>query len=492
MLGLSGWRSGDLKGGEGIGTQADTDFKSWGGYLNLTLARSPGSNVSYWFWDASLMWGHMPRANRPFVYEPWHRVQYDDVESLIFWSKVGAGLPKANLHVLGQAGVQFYVEKQSDLSTGAGAPTGYQQARDELGMISPTFDLKAKWVGSRRFQAYVGLLGQYSTVANPKSFVYGATDWVSVDPSVAMDAKYGETSLYGMLVYQWLQGARWRGDWRLGSRMENIAVDAGSVQYDMQSASLSSSLSLAHRNFSVSLSGSSGSRAPTLYESAFTGHSGSLYHGSNPDLKPERIDTVEMQGAYQAGSLSVSGGLFRGRIVDPIVLRTSGSTYEGLIHTISVNGDEDSAYMGGFARVRYGLGRVFELWGQLSRLSAKYEGDESVLMVAGTDFPLNGAMGLRMKPMGDDDDDDDDLLFFGDGYVVWSGTGKNYDSEAYGCTDDGGSVCWYTFNVRAGIKGENFSLYATLENILNENYKPYGWSYYAPGFSLFLNLVYED
>ena len=76
---------------------------------------------------------------------------------------------------------------------------------------------------------------------------------------------------------------------------------------DWSSLGVCSSLA---NNINVYTSFAQGFRAPNLQESTVLGDTGSKFEIPNPDLRPERADTIELGTRLGFGNLSFSGALF--------------------------------------------------------------------------------------------------------------------------------------------------------------------------------------
>ena len=238
--------------------------------------------------------------------------------------------------------------------------------------------------------------------------------------------------------------------------------------------------------FNIGLGLNQGFRAPNLNEAALTGSTGEWFHVPNPDLGPERNDTLEFSGRFHAGPVTFTSAAYASLMHD-VVTRVPTtleglSEYEGMIVVYNTN-QGAGRVLGAEGGVQVDLPLYLTVGGDVAYTHGRYEDEDEGWVPMSRIPPLFGTARLRFAPPWQD-------LFF-DVYVQVAGGQDRLspldETDARIPTD--GTPGWATLNLRAGFRPHRklaISIGAT--NLTDAQYKYHGSGVYAPGASVWLAL----
>jgi outer membrane receptor protein involved in Fe transport len=271
----------------------------------------------------------------------------------------------------------------------------------------------------------------------------------------------------------------------------------GDVDYSYRGSVVSASLAYIYRdNLNLYLDYSQGFRAPNLQESTVLGDTGNQFEVPNPDLKPERADTIEIGTKVDIDFLRLELASFFTWISDAFIredvprqewekMGISPEDVGELDVVRRVNG------LGQFYKgIESGLGinlfSGFKLWANLAWILGDTKTQEKTQPSRRVP-PLLGNGGVRYEiPKG-----------YVEVFTRWAQRQDRLhekdrkdlriceDPKKKGTLleDCKGTPGWITLNLRAGYRFKYVYLDITLENITDTRYKYHGSGIYAPGFN---------
>ena len=238
--------------------------------------------------------------------------------------------------------------------------------------------------------------------------------------------------------------------------------------------------------FNIGVGLNQGFRAPNLNEAALTGSTGSWFHVPNPDLGPERNDTLEFTGRVQLGPVTVSSAAYASFMHDFIgrvqTTWAGQSEYGGLLVVRNAN-QGGGRVLGAEGGVAVDLPLYLTVGGDLAYTVGNYEDVDEGWVPMSRIPPLFGTARLRFAPPWQE-------LFF-DVYLQAAGKQNRLSllDEIDARIPDDGTPGWATLNLRAGFRPHRklaISIGAT--NLTDAQYKYHGSGVYAPGASVWLAL----
>lgn len=291
-----------------------------------------------------------------------------------------------------------------------------------------------------------------------------------------------------------------KGELRLtgGARLSNFAAAApevpavGDVDYSYTGVVAASSLQfLKPGKFNLYISFVQGFRAPDLQESTVLGDTGSKFEIPNPDLQPERSDTVELGSRADFGPVEASAAYFYSFLKDAI--DQEPATWEGQTEidqkpVVRRTNSASGVYQGAEASVGVHVWRFL-----LSANAAWTQGE--LTRTDGTSTParwippLFGSTTLRYQHP--------DQRIFGEIFMQWASRQDRLnpldEKDLRICetapfsgklrSPCNGTDGWVTFNIRGGwritkwIRAE-----LALHNLSDIRYRIHGSGIDAPGF----------
>ncbi len=265
-------------------------------------------------------------------------------------------------------------------------------------------------------------------------------------------------------------------------------------------------------------------RAPSLNDTTAVEVTNEGVTAPSPDLRPETSWTVEgglkAQHSYFRGALTLFYSRVSGLVArKPVQEAYEGKTlpqlhqdlikeYDGIDVLVFDNVDE-AQYQGVEVAGRIPILPAWSVFGNAALLRGE------VLKIGGKapdpekpweartrrEPPLNGIVGIQWEPL--------NTQFWGTFYVRAAAEqrrlnrsdirdpriqGKTRDPaevdfDANGNAVDAGTPGWWTLNIRGGVKlFESTRLTLSLENLLNQRYRPHGSGVNAPGFNVSVSL----
>ena len=265
-------------------------------------------------------------------------------------------------------------------------------------------------------------------------------------------------------------------------------------------------------------------RAPSLNDTTAVEVTNEGVTAPSPDLRPETSWTVEgglkAKHSYFSGALTlfhsqVNGLVARRPVQEAYATETLPQLhqdlikeYEGIDVLVFANVDEaqfQGVELAGFAPIRPSwsvYGNVALLRGEVLKLNGKAP-DPKKPWEARTrrEPPLNGIVGIQWEP--------ENTQYWATLFVRAAAEqrrlnrsdirdpriqGKTRDPAAVefdnnGNAVDAGTPGWWTLNIRGGVKLFDYTrLTLSLENLLDQRYRPHGSGINAPGFNVSLSL----
>jgi len=251
---------------------------------------------------------------------------------------------------------------------------------------------------------------------------------------------------------------------------------------------------------------SQGFRAPNLQETTVLGNTGSTFEVPNDTLTPESANTVEVGTKVRTDWLKVSAAGF-GTWVSDVFARETVPEAEWKALGISADDvgelevkrrvNADSAfYRGAEGFLAVGPFEGISVWANAAWIKADLDPKSGESVPARRIPPLMGAGGVKYQS--------DTPSFYAELYVKWAAAqdrlGPEDEKDLRICEDPAhpgqlledckGSESWMTLNLRGGYEPFDFlRVGATLENLLDTEYKYFGSGISAPGFNALLDLT---
>ena len=234
---------------------------------------------------------------------------------------------------------------------------------------------------------------------------------------------------------------------------------------------------------------SQGFRALNLSEAVLLGDTGKYFHIPNPDLGPERSDTVEVLVRGRVWRLTLGASSYVSMLHD--LLRREETAWLGAGEVggkpvaWDVNGGEGLLW-GVEAEAALEIGWGLSLAGNLSWTWGEEELPEGGTMPLTRIPPLFGRVGLRW-----DSSRAGPVRGFLEAYVVAAGAQDRLsaEDEKDSRIPEGGTPGWWTLNLRGGLEAPaGLRLTLDARNLVDETYKYHGSGTYGPGASGVLSL----
>jgi hemoglobin/transferrin/lactoferrin receptor protein len=261
--------------------------------------------------------------------------------------------------------------------------------------------------------------------------------------------------------------------------------DVGDVDFHNIGGAAAAGVHLRQRGrFNVGFGFNQGLRAPNLNEAALVGSTGEWFHVPNPDLGPERSDTLELTGRVRTGAVTFAATGYASFLREYIV-RTP-TTYQGsdthLELPVVHNANQGRGQIFGVeGRVEAQLPAHFAVGGDLTYTWGRYEDEELGWVPVSRIPPLFGTIRLRFSPPWQD--------LFVDLYAQAAASQDRLSplDETDARIPEGGTPGWWTLNLRAGFRPHrNVHLAIGAVNLADAAYKYHGSGVYSPGRSLWL------
>jgi len=240
-----------------------------------------------------------------------------------------------------------------------------------------------------------------------------------------------------------------------------------------------------------------GFRAPNLQETTQVGDTGTKFNVPNPDLRPEKSNTLEAGGRLNLGPVEVSAAGFASLGRDAITWEAT--TYNG---QTEIDGKPVTHLVNAQEGLIYGVegSAALRLWRLMIEAGAVWiHGD--VVNQDGTETPAPwippffGSAGVRYNHPG--------RKFFVEFFVRWATRQDRLNARDLrdpricetgplsGVLQDpcDGTPGWVTVNLRAGWHiNEELTARLSLNNLTDERYRTHGSGFDAPGFDAHVSL----
>ena len=481
----------DLTGGGGVGSQPFSGYRAWHEAMTASY-RFSGGLVHGWQLKLCYLMGHIEDAGRTDKLNLKSRSLqiYDDDDHLLY------GRLRFKLFPLRTRGdltfsFQHFFERKQSYTVDSDLSTRLSGTQDEVTALTFGQDLRltTRLLQSRLRLRYGQSFYRDWVGAGRETWKTGGR-WTASPLSAYPDGStYDNYGLYLHAEGDALTGddghlVRLGGGYRLhgmaGQADKNgplPAVEISSIGHVF----LLSAQYVYHDLINLALTFSQGYRAPNLQEAVMLGDTGKFFHVPNPDLEPERADTLE---------LLLRGQLWRARL--------SWAWYVTFLHDLikrvpsTYSGETQIAGKDVFANSNGGDGTLWgteiqanvDLWWGFSlagHLTYTW-GEESTAV---KDVPLS-----RVPPL------------YGMVKVRWQtpqawrwrGFTEAYvraagDQDRLSAEDEkdvripaGGTPGWWTLNLRLGLVAySHLRVGLALENLLNKKYRYHGSGLWAPG-----------
>jgi len=499
--GFTAKQFGDLEGGDRVGRQPHTGYDQWDG-------------------DAKLEYDLSERTKLTLAFQ---RTEQDDVERThrmvyaVAWEGLAAGTDRQ--HRFDQTRQLTYARLRHDTERGdewlatvswhvqdeaqfVERANGTRQASrvdvDTLGIslggVSPT--KVGRWTyGVEHYRDWVGSEQRNYDAA-------GVLTSIGVQGPVADDAAYDLLGVYaqdeiplGEQVSVTLGG---RFDWaraEAGRVRDPLSGNPIGVGADWWSV-VGSGRVVWHpdelKRWSLFSGASQGFRTPNLSDlTRFDIARGGELETAALDLKPERFVSLELGARTEAKTWDAGVSYYYTFIEDLIVRTPTGAVIGGAREVTKRNGSEGWV-QGVEISGGVGLGEGFRLFGQASWQEG--EADYFPTSTAASAraplsrlHPVLGLMGLRWSASGEG--------FFAE---IWGQAAAQQDHLSPDDERDtqrippGGTPGWATLNMRTGYQWNRRAfLTASVENVLNEDYRIHGSGFNQPGRNLRLSAEYR-
>jgi outer membrane receptor protein involved in Fe transport len=494
-------RFGDLEAGPDAGTQVYSGYDQDSAAARLAY-RVQGGPLAGWTITSAWLWTRLSDAGRTDKLYDAHSLQFYDDDDHLLYLRLAAPLPDIDSRAELTLSYQGFFERKDTITVADDFVTGNSAVRDET--TADTLGLDLQWTTrllDDRLRVLGGGMWYRDWVDAHRWRRTGAAPFVlQSDPGLPAGSSYDN---YGAWVM--LEGEPWVGagghELRLGAgyRLHGMvgqapardglpAVDEsylghvalGSVRYAWAD------------RLTAAATYSQGFRAPNLTEAVLLGDTGRYFHIPNPDLGPERSDTVELLLRGRVWRLTLGAAGYVSLLHD--LIRRANTTWRGASEVggkqvaWDANGGEGTLY-GVETELVLELPAGFSLAGNLSWAWGEEQRDDGSAVPLTRIPPLFGRVGARWAspPAGP-------LRGFVELYVVAAGLQDRLspEDETDARIPDGGTPGWVTLNVRAGFEAvDRLRVTLDAQNLLDETYKYHGSGIYGPGASAVLSVTAE-
>ena len=393
------------------------------------------------------------------------------------------------------------------------------QNREDVGAVTLQVDFAKDF--SERTRLRYGFDGRYDAVNSVATPDGEPTRYPSAGSSLAGGGAYADLS-YQVNDFWWLRGGLRYSYQRLGATFGANDVIEWPQAYldgiDNPSDAVTAALGLRYRRsgHSLRLLFAQGFRAPNVDDFAKFREQSGRVQVPNPDLGPERSNTLELAYGRLEGPFRFEATAY-GTLLNDVIIRRDGALPDGSTSFVSrgdtlftdTNVNAERAWVYGMdVAAAWNLAPTWELHGRLNWLRGerRQEAPGGELLTLPQDHipPAYGQVGLRYH-----DGDwwararvDAQLRKATEDYAVNSIEGSaatGYTFDRVGSADnieltpeEAGSPGWYTINVYAGYRfSERFSVQVKAENLLDRFYWRFASGVAAPGIDLGLGVRWQ-
>ena len=385
---------------------------------------------------------------------------------------------------------QKFDESRNDRAFGTNS---LRTQKERVNMYSVSLDLDKEFEKSN---IYYGLDFFYNDVTSNASLRDLGTNEVTTTASRYPDggSEFFSTAIYASLVHDLSEklvlnsGARLNIINLSASTTDSTALSNNAATVSINNASVNGSLGLAWNptdEYKMSYNISTGFRSPNIDDIGKVFEVGNGITVPNPDLKPEYSISNELSMERKSERSVLRMVVFYSRLFDAIV--------DG---PFTINGSSQLNSLDVFAKVNasraeiYGGSLLFQ-----AEVSESFAVEKTITITEGEDItnneplrhttPIFGRFALIYKKKK-----------FRSTFIVDYNGNRNpedipsaeFDRKPYLYTEDG-TPGWYTFNLRSSYQVNEFlKANVSIENILDQHYRPYTSGISAPGRNLIISL----
>lgn len=490
---------GDLEAGPGVGRQVHTGYTQASASARLAYRVEDGA-LAGWTVTTAWLWTRLSDVGRTDKLFDARSLQLYDNDDHLLYLRLAAPLPSIDSDAELTLSYQGFFERKDTIAMQDDLVTEVSTTRDDT--LVDTLGLDLQWT-TRLLENRLRLLGggtwYRDWVDAERRYRAGAAPLeLRPDPGFPAGSTYDN---YG--VWLMLEGEPWVGDGghelRLaaGYRLHGMAGRAPARdglpevdESDLGHVAFGSVRYVWADRLTAAATFSQGFRAPNLAEAVLLGDTGKYFHIPNPDLGPERSDTIELLVRGRLWRLTLGAAGYVSLLHD--LLRREETTFRGATEVggkpvaWDVNGGEGTLW-GVETELALELPAGFSLAGNLAWAWGEEELPAGGTMPLTRIPPLFGRVAARWaSPWAGP------LRGFVELYVLAAGTQDRLstEDEKDARIPDGGTPGWTTLNFRAGLEAAD-DLRLTLDgrNLLDETYKYHGSGVYGPGASVVLSVT---
>ncbi len=491
------WLS-DLRGGSGVGAQRFSGYDQWSSFAGLefrvTEGALKGSSVS-----AKYLYSYIQDAGRTDQLAKAGSLIVYDNEDHLAWLRIKVPVASIRTEFTATGSFQGFFERSDQWQMAGDLETRLGVTRDEL---------TARTLG-------MDVMGTTSLLGRRLKFQYGGMwyrDWVEANRarkvgeaawSPTAEGPYPDASTYnndGVFLHAAGEPVRTESGHTLrleaGYRLHGMSGHApasgglAEVEFSHLGHVFQAGVQYAYlERVTVAATFSQGFRAPNLQEAIHLGDAGKSFHVPNPDLGPERCDTVEVLSRLRLSWLDVSVAGYVSFLRD--LIKREGTLWNGLGQVAGKQVERNANGSGGLLwGIESGVSAVVGL-GLSARAHVTYTwGEEHVPGKADVPLtripPLFGWAGVRWDiPAGEGP------RAFVESFVRWAAKQDRLSPEDLKDPriPEGGTPGWWTLNLRASARfSDRYRTGLAIENLFNRKYRYHGSGLWAPGLNVVATL----
>jgi hemoglobin/transferrin/lactoferrin receptor protein len=480
----------DLRGGKGVGIQPYVGYGQLSTIGKAVYRFSDGA-LKDWFLTFGYMLTRLDDAGRiDKLYDSNSLQIYDNVDHLLY-GRLHFESPLIKSHGDLTISYQDFFEQKDNHKVENDYKTVIKTTQDKVTAQTLGIDLNMLTMLHKNFRFNYGMMWYKDFVDADQLIRNKGEDWVtSYNQNYPDGSTYSNYGAYALMEWEPIHfqaqnfirisgGCRWHGMSAYVPEKNQLPA----VDFSYNGYVFSLSAQYLHGNISnVAITFSQGFRSPNLQESVMLGDTGKFFHIPNYDLKPERLDMLELltRGCVGNMIITLSGyvSFLKNIIKRESTLWQGKNEIEGKEVVFNVNGGKGLLW-GAEGSLMLDLGRGFIASGHVTYTW----GEEWVS--DGEDIPLT-----RIPPLfGQIKIRYDKLRIKGwegfiECYVRASGKQDRLSMEDIQDVriPSGGTPGWWTLNIRAGariLKHMRMSL--SVENVFNKKYKYHASGIYSPG-----------
>ncbi len=509
---LSGLVAQDLDGGGTIGEQPHSSYNTGTGLVRALWTRASLGPLRDVTVTGNYLFGRVLDAGRSdTLYAKLNYLVYDNTDHLA-WTRVEFSVPAWTMDAQLLFSFQRFYEQKDTNKVDADYVTWLSGVRDRTWVTTPGVDVTFSFAPHRHLRLQAGGMFLRDTVTSADQLARDlTTPWTPTGfmglPDGSTYQNWGAFALADVpLRVSVGPGPGLRLTFSAGARVHGVNAHAPAyatlpeVDYDTTGLVFFASASANWaRRWSTALVFSQGFRAPSLHESAMLGDEGKAFHVPNPDLGPERLDGLEWVSRLHLPGLTAGVALYASRLTDLILRRDTTWQGQAQIDDKDVvenyNGNE-GWITGVEGHFDWSPLRRLHLVGVFAWTRGEERRDDGTKVPLSRIPPLSGQLTLRFLPR---------AWFTGGRFLAEAFARGAWKQDRLSPEDlndvripDGGTPAWFTLNARGGLTWDRplvgvdrLTLYLTVENLLDAEYKYHGSGLYGAGRGLGLNLGAE-